>query len=124
MPEVSTPVSTARAMPPARQIGVDRAHVIAMAVLDRMAAAQVDAERRARKRHLDVVHGERVAREQHVDVAEPDQSQKYCAAAGVDDDRPGDERDPAAVLLDARASCRRRAPPRFRRGAPTTLRCS
>ena len=46
--------------------GVDRAHVIAMAVLDGMAGRQIDAERGARERHFDVVDGERVAREQHV----------------------------------------------------------
>ena len=65
-PTVSTPLSTAARMPPARLIGVDRAHVIAVALLDRRARSQIDAERRAEERELDVVHGERVARQHHV----------------------------------------------------------
>ena len=68
-PDCSTPVATAVAMPPARADRVDRAHVIAMAVLDRMTGVEIDAERRARQRELDVVHRERVARQQQVDVA-------------------------------------------------------
>ena len=80
MPEVSTPVFDRLADAAGAAHGVDRAHVIAMAVLDGMAAAEIDAERRARERDLDVVHGERVAGEQHVDVAEPDQIAEILAS--------------------------------------------
>ena len=43
---------------------------------------------------LDVVDGERVAGEQHLDVAEPHEVAEVVRAAGVDDHRPGHERDP------------------------------
>ena len=62
------------------------------------AALHVDAERGAVERLLDVVDRERVAGEQHVDVAAANQIAEVGAAAGVDDDRPGDERDAAAGL--------------------------
>ena len=50
-------------------------------------------------------------------------SQKYGAAAGVHDDRSGDEGDPAAVGLDARASSRRSraTPASTRRSDETSL---
>ena len=81
--------------------GVDGAHVIAMAVLDRMAATEIDAERSAGQRDLDVVHRERVTREEDVDVAEADQITEVLRAAGVHDDRTGDKRDLPAIGLDA-----------------------
>ena len=49
--------------------GVDRAHVVAMPALDRLAGVEIDAERGAEERLLDVVNGERVAGQQDVDVA-------------------------------------------------------
>ena len=65
---------------------VDRAHVMAMAAVNRLAGFEIDAERRAEQRVLDVVDGERVAREQHVDVAGANQlpevrARRRCARA-------------------------------------------
>ena len=80
--------------------GVDRRHVIAVALLDRRAGHQIDAERRARQRELDVVHGQRVPGEDDVHVALADQRREVLDAAGVDDDRPGDDGDAAAGRLD------------------------
>ena len=97
-PDVSTPCSTACAQAAGAADGVDGAHVMAMAAFDRLAGFEIDAERGAEERLLDVVHGERVAGEQHVDVAGADQILEVGAAAGVHDDRPGDERDAAAGL--------------------------
>ena len=68
-----------------------------MAVLDRVARIEIDAERRARERELDVVHRQRVARQQQIDVSEANQLAEIPGAAGVDHDRPGHERDPPAL---------------------------
>ena len=81
--------------------GVDRAHVVAMAVLDGQAGREIDAERRARERRLDVVDGERVAGEQHLDVAEPHEVAEVLRAPGVDHHRPGHERDASTALPHA-----------------------
>ena len=56
-------------------------------------------ERGARERELDVVDGQRVAREHDVDVALTDQRGEVLDAAGVDDDRPGDDGDAPAGRL-------------------------
>ena len=69
---------------------------MAVAALDRRAGFEIDAERRAEQRQLGVVDGERVAGEQHVDPAAADQLGEVRRAAGVDDDRAGDEDDAAA----------------------------
>ena len=98
-PDCSTPLSTAGSQTAGAEDRVDGAHVVAVAALDRAPALHVDAERRAVERLLDVVHGERVAREQHVHVAVADQIAEVGAAAGVDDDGAGDERDAFARLL-------------------------
>ena len=65
MPDFSMPAATAVRDPAGAPDRVDRAHVVAMAVFDGMAGVEIDAERRARQRELDVVHGKRVARKQH-----------------------------------------------------------
>ena len=52
------------------------------------------------QRELDVVHRQRVAGEHDVDVALPDQLREVLDAAGVDDDRAGDDGDAPAGLLD------------------------
>ena len=46
------------------------------------------------------MHGEGIAGEQHVDVAGADQFLEVLRAAGVNDDRAGDDRDAAAGRLD------------------------
>ena len=75
---------------------VDRADVVLVAVLDARADGQVDAERRAEERRLDVVGGERVAGEQHVDEAGVDQRDHRRRRAGVHDAGPADPQDPLA----------------------------
>ena len=84
--------------------GVDGAHVIAVAVLFLAAVGQADAERRAEQRGFDIVHAERVAREQRV-ARSPSRIScgKVARAAGVDDDRAGDDDDLAALCSRASA---------------------
>ena len=109
-------------MPPARLIDVDGRHVVAVALLDRRAGDQIDAERRARQRELHVVHGQRVAGEHHVHVAEADQLGEVLDAAGVHDDRAGDDGDAAARLLTSRIIAAMRATlPSTRRSDETSL---
>ena len=72
---------------------------------------EIDAERGAEERLLDVVHGERVAGQQHVDVAGANQLLKVRRPAGVHDDRPGDDGDAAAAALTSRIIVAMRATP-------------
>ena len=62
-----------------------RPDVVLVAVLDAAALRQVDAERGAEQRRLDVVGGQRVAGEQHVDEAGVDQRDHRRRGAGVHD---------------------------------------
>src|SRR4030095_8071334 len=78
---------------------VDRAHVMPVAAFDRFAGLQIDAERGAEERLLDVMHGQRVAGEQHVDVAAPNQLAEIRPAAGVDDHGAGDDGDAIAGVF-------------------------
>ena len=71
-----------------------------MAVLDAAALREVDAERRAEQRRLDVVRGQRVAGEQHVDEAGLDQRDHRRRRAGVHDRRAADPEDLVALGLD------------------------
>ena len=71
--------------------------MVAVAAFDGLAGVEIDAERRAEERLLDVVDGERVAGEQDVDVAAANQLLEVRRAAGVHDDRSGDDGDPAAA---------------------------
>ena len=57
------------------------------------AGVEVDAERGVEQRALGVVDGQRVARQQYVDEPGAGQPREIGGAAGVHDDRPGDERD-------------------------------
>ena len=99
-PDVRTPCSTACRSPPARKIGVDRAHVMPVAAFDRFAGFEIDAERGAEERLLDVVHGERVAGEQHVDVAAANQLAEIRPPPPVwTTTGPGDDRDAIAGLF-------------------------
>src|SRR6185369_10875560 len=79
---------------------VDGRHVIAVTLFDRCASHQVDAERCARQRELDVMHRQGVAREHDVDVAVADQRGEMLHATGVDDDRTSDDGYPSAGRLD------------------------
>src|SRR5260370_18639219 len=63
---------------------------------DGLAVSESDAEGRHEDRLPGVVHGERFARQQDVDVAAAYEIAEVRAAAGVDDDRSGDEGDPLA----------------------------
>ena len=81
--------------------GVDGAHVMVVPALDRPSRFEVDAERRAEHRELDVVDGQRVARQQHLHVAGANELGEIRRAAGVDDDGPDDHRDLPAVGPDA-----------------------
>ena len=69
---------------------------MAVAALDRCAGFEIDAERGAEERQLGIVDGEGVAGEQHVDPAAANQLGEVGRAAGVHDDRAGDEDDAAA----------------------------
>ncbi len=71
-----------------------------MAVLDALAVREVDAERRAVQRRLDVVRRQRVAGEQHVDVARLDQRDHGRGRAGVHDGGTAHPQDATAVGLD------------------------
>ena len=71
-----------------------------MAVLDARALGEVDAERGAVQRGLDVVGGQRVAGEQDVDVAGVDQPHHGRGGAGVDDGGAADPEDPLPGRLD------------------------
>ena len=66
MPERSTPLSTAASDAAGAVDRVDRPHVVAVTFLDGRAGVEIDAERRAEQRVLDVVDGERVAGEHRV----------------------------------------------------------
>jgi hypothetical protein len=74
---------------------VDRAHVVAVPVLDCVARPEIDSQRRAEERRLDVVHRESIAREDDIHVTQANQLAQVVSAAGVHDDRTGDEGDPA-----------------------------
>ena len=105
---VSTPCSTAGADAAGAVDRVDRAHVVAVAAFDGRAGFEIDAERRAEQRLLDVVHGERVAGEQHVDVARADQRRRSTAPPPVwTTTGPGDEGDALPPRFDRLASSRR-----------------
>ena len=123
-PDFSTPLLDGVADAAGAVDGVDRRHVIAVALLDRRAGHQVDAERRARQRELDVVDGERVAREHDVHEALTDQRREVLDAAGVHDDRSGDDGDAAAGALHVAHHLRRCARRCLRRAARTRRRCS
>ena len=84
---------------PAAADRVDGPDVVLVAVLDALAVREVDAERGAVQRRLDVVGGERVAGEQHVDVAGLHQRDHRRGRAGVHDGGPGDPQDLAALPL-------------------------
>ena len=92
-PPCSTPDATAPRIPPARVDRVDGPHVMAVAARTGVPASEIDAERCAEQCLLGVVDGEGVAGEQHVDVAAANQLDEVGAAAGVHDDRAGDEGD-------------------------------
>ena len=80
---------------------VDGAHVVMVPAFDGAPGLEVDAERRAEHRELDVVDGERVAGQQHLHVAGANQAGEIRRAAGMHDDGSGDERDLPAVGPDA-----------------------
>src|SRR5262249_49774894 len=79
---------------------VDRADVMAVAAFHSAAAIEIDSERGAVERLLQVVNRECVAGEQHLYISAADQIGEVSGAAGVDCDWPGDERDSAAGRLD------------------------
>ena len=68
-PDVSTPCSTACFQAAGLADRVDRPHVVPMPAFDGLAGLEVDAERGAEQRLLDVVNGQGVAGEQDVDVS-------------------------------------------------------
>ena len=80
--------------------GVDRRHVIAVPLLDRRPGLQVDTERGAGERELDVVDGERIAGEHGINVAKADEFGEVLDPSGVHDDRSGHDGDAASGLLD------------------------
>ena len=93
IPDFRMPCSTACAEAAGAADGVDGAHVVVVPAFDGAPGLEVDAERRAEQRELDVVDGERVAGEQHLHVAGANQLGQIRRAAGVHDDRSGDEGD-------------------------------
>jgi lysine-ketoglutarate reductase/saccharopine dehydrogenase-like protein (TIGR00300 family) len=78
---------------------VDGTDVVLVPVLDAFAVGEVDAQRGAVQRGLDVVSGEGVAGEEDVDEVVLHQCHHRGRRAGVDDGRPADPQDLAAVGL-------------------------
>ena len=95
-PDVSTPCSTASRRPPARQIVLIARMWWRWPPSIALPGVEIDAERGAEQRLLDVVHGQRVAGEQDVDEAAANQLLEMRRSAGVHDHRAGDDGDPAA----------------------------
>ena len=78
--------------------GVDRAHMVAVAVLGLTAVAQTHAERCAQNRRLDVMDPQRVARQQRIHPTFADQRRQARVAARMDHYRPGHDNDRLARL--------------------------
>src|SRR5258706_448570 len=70
---------------------------VAVAVLRRLASFQVDTQRGAKQRRLDIVGDDRIAAEDHLHVATADQRGDMLARGGMDDGRAEHEEDAAAV---------------------------
>ena len=98
-PPVSTPCSTAAAIEPALRIWLIARMWCSCPCSTPLPRRQVDPERRAVERGLDVVGGQRVAGEQHVDVARLDEGDHRRRGAGVHDGRTADPEHLAAVGL-------------------------
>ena len=73
IPEVSSAALDRPGDAPQASDGVDRAQVVLVAVLDRLAPRHRDAQAGAVQGLLDVVGRQRIAREEHLDPAFPDQ---------------------------------------------------
>ena len=103
-PRVRTPCSTAAAIEPAARIVLIARMWCSWPCSTPRPLGQVDAERRAEQRRLDVVGGERVAGEQHVDEARRRPARTIAGrGAGVHDGRAAD---PAAPCWPAALTSR------------------
>ena len=74
--------------------------MVLVPAVDGGARFEIDAERRAEQRGLDVVDGERVPGEEHVDESRADERGEVRRAARVDDDGPRHERDALPPRFD------------------------
>ena len=72
---------------------IDRAHMVLVPFLGHRPFAQINAERRAVERVLNVVRGERVAGKEQVHVTPGDQFLQMLSGTGVNDGRPADDQD-------------------------------